>query len=169
MARSRSRFARTVSTSSRTNAEVLDLIERAFGDAPRPEDSELLHPRSMDDHDIEQLYGIRHWRDVPEAVVEHEYAALFFLGPAGFRHFLAAYMSYALRHPITDQMAVESTIFALRPASDDLREFTLSKFTLFDAPQRAAVLAFLEAMAKLDDFSDPTLAEALAYWRSVSV
>jgi hypothetical protein len=157
-----------VSTSSSNNAQVVELIERAFGDAPRPKDSELLHPKSMDPHDIEQLYGIPHWRDVPEMVIEHEYAALFFLGPAGFRHFLPAYMSYALRHPVTDQMVVESTVFALRPATDDLREFTLSKFTLFDDPQRAAVVAFLEAMATFDAFGDATLAEALAYWRSVT-
>ena len=76
-------------------------------------------------------------------------------------------MSYALRHPSSDQAVVGSTVFALRPATDDLREFSLSKFTLFDAPQRAAVLAFLEAIAKLDDSGDPTLAEALAYWRSL--
>ena len=155
-----------MSTSSSNSAQLLELIDRAFGDAPRPEDAELLHPQSMDDHDIQRLYGIRHWRDVPEAILEQEYAALFFLSPAAFRHFLPAYMSYALRHPGTDQAVVGSTVFALRPATDDLREFALSKFTLFDAPQRAAVLAFLEAMAKLDDFGDETLAEALAHWRS---
>jgi hypothetical protein len=153
--------------SSPNNAQVIELIDRAFGDAPRPDDSDLLHPKSMDDHDIERLYGIRHWRDVPEAIVEQEYAALFFLSPAGFRHFLPAYMSYALRHPRTDQAVVGSTIFALRPATDDLRDFTLSKFTLFDAAQRAAVVGFLEAMSKFDDLGDVTVVEALAYWRSV--
>jgi hypothetical protein len=29
-------------------------------------------------------------------------------------------MSYALRHPGTDQAVVGSTVFALRPATDDL-------------------------------------------------
>jgi len=51
-------------------------------------------------------------------------------------------------------MVVGSAIFALRPATDDLREFTLSKHSLFDREQRAAVLAFLEAMATFDDFGD---------------
>jgi len=63
-------------------------------------------------------------------------------------------------------MVVGSTVFALRPATDDLRGFSLSKYSLFDREQRAAVLAFLETMATFDDFGDPTLAEALAYWRS---
>ena len=142
-------------------------IGAVFADAPRPADDELLHPMCADDNDIKSLYGVPHWRDLPDAAIEYEYAALFFLGPAGFRHFIPAYMSYALRHPRSDQAVVGSTIFALRPAADDLREFTLSKFTLFDASQRAAVLAFLEAMAKLDDPGDATLADALAYWRSV--
>jgi hypothetical protein len=166
MAPYRCRSGPTVSTSSPNNTHVLEVIERAFAEAPRPKDDELLHPQSMDDHDIEQLYGIPHWRDVPDAVLEHEYAGLFFLGPAAFRHFLPAYMSYALRNPRSVQMVVGSTIFALRPAADDLREFTLSKYSLFDREQRAAVLAFLEAMATFDDFGDPTLREALAYWRS---
>jgi hypothetical protein len=77
-------------------------------------------------------------------------------------------MSYALRHPRTEQPVVDSTVFALRLATDDLREFSLSKFTLFDSPQRAVVLAFLEAMATFDDSGDATLAEALAYWRSLT-
>ena len=166
MAPYRSRSGRTVSTSSPNSAQLLEVIDRVFGDVPRPKNDELLHPQSTDDHEIDQLYGIPDWREVPDVVLEHEYAGLFFLGPAAFRHFLPAYMSYALRHPRSVQMVVGSTIFALRPAADDLREFTLSKFSLFDREQRAAVLSFLEAMATFDDFGDPTLAEALAYWRS---
>jgi hypothetical protein len=164
----RSRSGPTVSTSSPNSAELLEVIDRAFGGAPRPPDAELLHPQSKDDSDIAQLYGIPHWRDVSDAVLEHEYAGLFFLSPAGFRHFLPAYMSYAARNPRSVQMVVGSTIFALRPATDDLREFTLSKFALFDRAQRAAVLAFLEVMATFDDFGDPTLTDALAYWRATA-
>ena len=145
---------------------LLAHIDEVFGLAPRPTDDQLLHTSSADDNDIKLLYGVAHWRDLSDAAIEREYAALFFLGPAGFRHFLPAYMSYALRHPRADQPVVGSTVFALRPATDDLREFSLSKFTLFDAAQRVAVLAFLEAMAAFDEYGDTTLAEALAYWRS---
>jgi hypothetical protein len=55
-----------------------------------------LHPDARDDNDIKSLYGVAHWHDLSDEAVEDEYAALFFLGPAGFRHFLPAYMSFAL-------------------------------------------------------------------------
>ena len=93
--------------------------------------------------------------------MEGEWAALFFLSPAGFRHFLPAYMSWVLRHPDGGAAAVGSTLFALTPATDDLRTFSLSKFALLDEAQRAAVLSFLEAMAPFEDVTG-----ALAHWRS---
>jgi hypothetical protein len=147
---------------------LLARIDAAFADATRPPDDALLHPQCSDDNDIKSLYGVPHWRELTEAAIEYEYAALFFLSPAGFRHFLPAYMTYALRHPRSDQAVIGSTVFALRPADGDLRDFSLSKFTLFDAPQRAAVVAFLEVLATRDDPADTTVAEAMAYWRSVA-
>lgn len=143
-------------------------VEAAFADAPRPLDDELLHPDSRDDGDIAALYGIRHWLDVPDGVIVREYSALAFLSPAGFRHFLPAYLSYALRHPESDAYTVESTIFALKPTEDDARprEFMLSKYALLDAAQRAAVVAFLEAMAEAShEYIRAEVEGALAHWR----
>lgn len=57
--------------------------------------------------------------------------------------------------------AVGSTVYALTPAQGDLRDFSLSKFALFDDVQRAAVLAFLEEMVGHEDVD-----EALEHWRS---
>ena len=136
-------------------------IERAFADPPRPADDQLLHPDARDDNDIESLYGVAHWHDLSDEAVEFEYAALFFLGPAGFRHFLPAYMSFGLRHQDSGAAVVGSTVYALTPAQGDLRDFSMSKFALFDEAQRKAVLAFLEAMAGHEDVD-----EALEYWRS---
>ena len=140
---------------------MLSQIQRAFAEAPRPSDDDLLHPDCRDDDDIKSLYGVNHWGDLSDEAVEYEYAALFFLGPAGFRHFLPAYMSFALRHRDGGAAVVGSTVYALTPARGDLRDFSLSKFTLFDDAQRAAVLAFLEAMAGHEDVD-----QALEYWRS---
>ena len=36
---------------------------------------------------------IGHWRELTDAQVEREYAALSFLSPAGYRHFIPAYLS----------------------------------------------------------------------------
>jgi hypothetical protein len=95
-------------------------------------------------------------------------AALAFLGAAGFRHFLPAYMSYALRNPRSEWSAVESAVSALAPGSGDLREFSISKYKDLGAAERGAILAFLEALEARDDFGDPILADALAHWRSLS-
>ncbi|HET9111364.1 MAG TPA: DUF6714 family protein [Ktedonobacterales bacterium] len=146
-------------------ADALDRIERAFADAPRPPDEELLHADCRDDNDIAALYGIPDWRVVPADIVEREYAALFFLSPAGFRQFLPAYMSWVLRHPKSGAAVVESTLQALTPASGELHAFSLSKFTLLDDAQRIAIRLFLETM------SDATrgaaiVGDALAYWRA---
>ena len=99
-----------------STADVLPQIERAFADTPRPADDQLLHPDARDDNDIKSLYGVAHWHDLFDEAVEYECAALFFLGPAVFRHFLPAYMSFALRHEDSGAAVVGSTVYALRPA-----------------------------------------------------
>jgi len=144
-----------------STADVLRQIERAFADPPRPADDQLLHPDARDDNDIKSLYSVAHWHDLSDEAVEYEYAALFFLGPAGFRHFLPAYMSFALRHVDSGAAVVGSTVYALTPAQGDLRDFSLSKFALFDDAQHSAVLAFLAAMIGHEDVD-----EALKYWHS---
>ena len=129
----------------------------------------MLHSQCRDDNDIVGLYSIEHWRDVPDAVVEREYAALSFLSPAGFRHFIPAYMRFVLGHLGGGAAAINSTIWSLSPdfyADDSLREFTVSKFAELDDAQRGAVVAFLEAVSKQGDEHERAEAEkALEYWR----
>jgi hypothetical protein len=149
--------------------ETLATIEEAFAGAPRPADGELLHERCFDDSDIVALYGVPHWRKLDDATVEREYAALSFLSPAGFRHFIAAYLSFALRHLDSGAAAVDSTIWSLSPeryGDADLRAFAASKLEPLDARQRAAAVAFLEAVRELGD--EHVAAEAvlaLRWWR----
>ncbi len=150
------------------SAEVQELVARiasAFGDVPRPPDDALLHPDARDDNDIAALYGVSSWRDLDDATVEREYAALAFLAPEGFRHFLPAYLSFALRHPTSGAAAVGSVVYALGPLDEEpLASFMRSKFAGFSAAQSAAVVAFLEAMRPYEDVTD-----ALAYWTSPGV
>jgi hypothetical protein len=124
---------------------IIATMEAAFADVPRPDNDALLWDQCFDDNDIAALYDVAHWRDVPDAMVENEYAALSFLSPAGFRHFIAAYMRWVLRHPSGGAAVVGSTLWALTP------EWSLVKFAEFDAAQRAAVIAFLEAMTAFDE------------------
>jgi hypothetical protein len=124
---------------------IIAQIEAAFAFVLRPDNDALLWDQCFDDNDIAALYDVAHWRDVPDTMVENEYAALSFLSPAGFQHFIPAYMRWVLRHPDGGAAVVGSTLWALTP------EWSLVKFGDFDAAQRAAVIAFLEAMTAFDE------------------
>ena len=144
-------------------------IEDAFADAPRPSNEALLHEQCMDDSDLVHLYPVEHWRDMPDELVESEYAALAFLSPDGFRHFIPAYMGFALRRLDSGAAAVDSTIWSLAPVfyeDDALKEFTVSKFATLGDDQRAAVIAFLEAVRDLgDEYVAEHAGNALTWWR----
>ena len=119
---------------------ALAQIEAAFADAPRPPNDDLLHEQCMDDNDIVRLYPLEHWRDMPDDLVESEYAALAFLSPDGFRHFIPAYMGFTLRRLDSGAAAVDSTIWSLAPVfyeDEALKDFAVSKVsTLTGEPAR---------------------------------
>jgi hypothetical protein len=148
---------------------ALAQIEAAFADAPRPPNEDLLHEQCMDDNDIVQLYPVEHWRDMPDSLVESEYAALAFLSPDGFRHFIPVYMGFTLRHLESGAAAVDSTIWSLAPVfyeDETLKDFCVSKFATLSDDQRGAVMAFLEAVCELgDEYVAGQAGKALAWWR----
>jgi hypothetical protein len=114
-----------------------------------------------------KLYEFAHWRDVPDEVVAYEYAALSSLSPSGYRHFIAAYMSFSLRHLDSGENAVDSTIWSLTLddwTDERMRAFTRSKWSLLDDAQRAAVLSFLRAAGSVNDWRDDDIAKALPSW-----
>jgi hypothetical protein len=149
---------------------ALAQIEEAFGEAPRPSNDDLLHERCMDDNDLVDLYPVEHWRDMPDELVETEYAALSFLSPDGFRHFIPAYMRFTMRHLDSGAAAVDSTIWSLAPVFYEdagIQEFTVSKLSSLSGDQRAAVVAFLEAVRELgDDYVAEQAGKALSWWRA---
>jgi hypothetical protein len=148
---------------------TLAQIEQAFEDAPRPSNDGLLHERCMDDNDIVRLYPVAHWRDMPDELVESEYAALSFLSPDGFRHFIPAYMGFTLRRLGSGAAAVDSTIWSLAPVFYDdpgIQDFVVSKLATLTESQRDAVVAFLDAVGELgDDYVADQANQALSYWR----
>jgi hypothetical protein len=150
---------------------TLAQIEAALADAPRPSNDDLLHERCCDDNDIAHLYPVAHWREIPDDLVESEYAALSFLSAEGFRHFVAAYMGFTLRNLASGAAAVDSTIWSLAPvfyADAGVRDFVVSKFASLSKSQCAAVVAFLDAVRELgDDYGVEHADRALSYWRSL--
>jgi hypothetical protein len=147
---------------------TLSEIEQAFADAPRPSNDDLLHELCIDDNDIVRLYPVAHWRDMPDELVESEYAALSFLSPDGLRHFIPAYMGFTLRHLDSGAAAVDSTIWSLAPVfyeDTGIQDFVVSKLSTLTESQRAAVVAFLEAVRERgDDYVADQAAKALSYW-----
>jgi hypothetical protein len=143
--------------------EIITRIETAFDDAPRPSNDALLHPECHDDMDLEGLRTVDHWRRLPDELVVSEYAALAFLSPAGFRHFIPAYMIWVLRHPMSNEAVVDSTVWAFHAElyNEGLRPFVRSKWSLLDSEQRDAVMAFLEVMVGYHADAE----RALAHWR----
>jgi Family of unknown function (DUF6714) len=123
----------------------------------------------MDDNDIAYLYPVQHWRDMPDDLVESEYAALSFLSPDGLRHFIPAYMGFALRRLDSGAAAVDSTIWSLAPVFYDdpgIQDFVISKLATLTEPQRAAVVAFLEAVcAGGEEYVAEQAGRALGWWR----
>lgn len=149
---------------------TLARIEAAFADAPRPPDDQLLHEQCRDDNDIVRLYPLEHWRDLPDELVESQYAALAFLSPDGYRHFIAAYMGFTLRNLAGGAAAVDSTIWSLAPVfyeDPGIQEFVVSKLSTLTDDQRAAAVAFLEAVGEEgDDYLAEQAEKALGYWRA---
>jgi hypothetical protein len=132
---------------------ALAAIEAAFADVARPADDELLHPRCLDDGDIQGLSGVARWQDLDDATIEREYAALSFLSAAGFRHFLPAYLRWVLTHEDHGEAVIGATLAALDPDryGDDLAAFQRSKYVSLTEEQRAAIAAFVRAMAGHDE------------------
>lgn len=142
--------------------DVIEQIRVAFASDRRPNDAALLHPECRDDMDLQGLYGVGHWSEVPDELVVSEYAALAFLSAEGFRHFIPAYLLWVLRHPDAGEAVVDSTVWAFLPDlhGAGLAGFVRSKWAALDVEQRAAITAFLTAM--LDHHEDAE--EALTAW-----
>jgi hypothetical protein len=142
--------------------ETIELIHLAFATDRRPPDKALLHPDCHDDMDLQCLYEIDHWSEVPDDVVVTEYAALAFLSGEGFRHFIPAYLTWVLRHPDAGEAVVDATIWAFLPELHGaaLLPFVRSKWDALDGSQRTAVTAFLHAMRD----HHPDAEAALSAW-----
>jgi hypothetical protein len=143
-------------------------VETAFREIAYPGDERLLHPKLLDDHeiDIRPLRGYTSWRSVPDPVLELENAGLGALSAAAFQFFLPAYMQWTLKHfSSSDAFTVDSTIYALAPHGST-REFSISKYALFTPAQASAVVAFLRVMAASPSLVDATAAEEAlrTYW-----
>ena len=153
-----------------THDHLTRAIEMAFAGTPCPGDGGLLHPQCMDDGDVKDFYGRTDWRSVPDEIIDRNNASLCFFSAEAYRFYVPAYLIWVLNNFAScDSSTVDSTIYSFTPGKGDLRQFSLSKYALFNAAQRTAVLDFLEYLAnhgggKVDQ---QALQEAIDYWASV--
>ena len=79
-------------------------------------------------------------------------------------------MRFTLRHLDSGAAAVDSTIWSLAPVFYEdagIQEFTVSKLSSLSDDQRAAVVAFLDAVRELgDDYVTEQAGKALSWWRA---
>jgi len=141
-------------------------IEAAFAGLSPPGDDRLLHPQARDDVDVVDFYGAPDNRQISGDTIISSYAAPSFFSAEAFQYYMPAFMIWSLNNADTIEYAPESTIRAFDPTYDDptLQDFQLSKFVLFTAPQRAAVIRFLQAFLSDPDLG-PIARDALdRYW-----
>ena len=140
--------------------EAAAAVRAAFADVLRPAD--LLHPQCHDDSDLEVLVTRQDWRELTWGEVQGSYAALSFLSPEGFAHFVPAFLVGVLEHPDSGAAVVDSTVWAFLPSmyADQLRPFVRSHWSALDDAQRDAVGLFLDAMQP----HQPDAARAAQEW-----
>ena len=161
--------------------DIQTLIEDAFVDIQRDDDCTLHQSQFSDtfgDFEIsdEEWNRLRDaerfrdpetdWRKVPAASLDECDAALSHATPQCWCFYLPAYMRRALELLETDLWFPDSMVFHLTSAHDS-RSHLLPRFTLLDAVQQNAIVAFLEYVRdhRRDKYRSQAAAEALtSYW-----
>ncbi len=96
-------------------------ISSAFADVTRGSGTTIHEADVLDSYGSDEELAAarqrdteRHWRDVPDAVIERLWTALSFLDSQGFHYYLPAYMWWTLRnYDTSDSASVDATIYAL--------------------------------------------------------
>ena len=142
--------------------DIVETIERAFGNVERPPNEAFIHPESIDYGDIEPLFEFGSWRDMSDDEVEGLYASLSFMSAEAFRYFIPAYLLYCVRNPESPAAVIDSTVWSFLPElfEENLHPYIKSRWVLFDDAQRDAIAAFLEFMVP----HQPDAARALENW-----
>jgi hypothetical protein len=130
-------------------ASVLALVEQAFDGvaAPDADHRTLYQAEAWDSYEkIDQRRDHRgRWQDLPDAHIQSCNNALYHVDEQGIQYYLPAIMCHFIRSPRNRNWMIHDCLFyILRPNVGDLKTHQRREFSLLTAPQRAAILAFLE-------------------------
>lgn len=102
----------------------------------------------------EKDHGVR-WQDIPDETLRQMNDVHNFLDPKGFHFYIAAFLTWALKHCDDERDDhsghSEMTMFALDPSG--LHPERLGRFRHFDVAQRRAICRFLRFVSRSADGS----------------
>jgi hypothetical protein len=119
---------------------------------------------------VVEFYGAVDRRDLTDEIIIRSYAAPSFFSAEAFEYYMPAFMIWSLTHADSIEFVPESTVSAFDPTGTDptLYDFQVSKYALFTAAQRDAVIRFLETFASDPDLGLIAQAALDTYWRQQS-
>ena len=166
----------------RRRREVIDDITSAFGGVSREDGTTLHEAIALDDceSDDEQRAARRldvdgSWQDVPDADIRACNSALSFMDEKGFRYYIPAFMTHALRHWEDDAdgyVLSSCTYHLLHESSKSLRKSEPASIAArynFTGAQSKAVARFLRFVLDFGEYgADEVTAGAVQRWESFS-
>ena len=146
-------------------SDLINIISDAFNDVQLDDGTSITQARLLDDYinDVQSLALARDidkeksWEEVKDTKIEELSDGLPFLDAKGFRYYLPAFMSYALRNPCSEFLAVDSAIYN---SYDD----NLDRFHIFNPAQKNAIKVFLQFCIESKYYDTSTASEAIKKW-----
>lgn len=129
-----------------TGINLLQKITAAFRDAPFPADGYDIYAAQTDDDygdprfTTEHLPG-RKWFEVNDAQLDDCYAALSYLRPEGWRHYLPAWLVREVKTPHSGQVDI---LLELRQPEGENAHLLESKHDALNEAQLGAIVSYLE-------------------------
>jgi hypothetical protein len=159
--------------------EIKEHICRAFGSEQCPDPGAIVYDPSgthAEAGQVMRFFGGKHWRQIDSAAIKSyddfadASACLSFMSAAGFKHYLPAFMIFALEEGDDAGLIGASTVTGLAPWFDTSdRQMVASReqrFATFSDEQRCAIRNFLRFLQQGtgDWIGSADLDRALDYW-----
>ena len=154
------------------NFALLKLVNEVFGEATvKMPPMTLRGGNALDSYDWTPEYDEQLDQPNNEYLQQFAYGGLPHLDPVSWHYYLPLLMSYSLRNatqdsPIESVLAVEATLYSLRPPDREP-----SKFSLLTPQQEEVIVQFLEILAfdEDSDYQEEAMQVLEEYWLPVAI
>ncbi|HVR97723.1 MAG TPA: DUF6714 family protein [Thermoanaerobaculia bacterium] len=147
-------------------AGLLRRLEEAFGDLPKPVESELVFDNSgyhLECNQVKKMFGGRHWNSFSVQEIQFESDALSFFSPQGFRFYLPAFIRAAvLAYEEADLIPVAIVGKLISPEDMALASYFRERVDVLSPDQKQVVNEFLNFLRRhhAEDFGEGELERA---------